>query len=251
MPTAGDQLPGGPSDLSRRVRALERELNELRAGRRGGATSIGEGGLSIVDGGRLLMQTPDGQRMVDIGAMASKYNHLDGSPQQGILLRREDGTLLFACFADPDSVNGETQAWTFYDRSGTAIFAEDTNSGSGIARPWLALFPPNANDTATWPKTTATAFTSIATSYNRRWQPRMRVFVHTAVIGTATGEVRLSIEGTPWGAAVSAGNNLDVLDVIPGGLDLSAQFKLEVEARRLTGTGSIAAQVRMMYGIGS
>lgn len=247
MPTAGDQVSGGATDLSRRVQALERELRELRAARRLQAASVGGGGVRIVDGGRLSMETPAGQRMIDIGAISNpEYDHLDGSSQQAFWFRRDDGSLFFACFSVP-SVGGDTQAWTFYDREGNNVFAEDTNSGAGLARPYLPLNAPVANDSTTWPKGFAATFTAIATSYNTKWQPRMRVFALTTVIGTATGDVQLAIDGNPWGAAVTAGSPLDVTDVIPD-VRIGRQFQLEVQARRLTGTGSIAAQVFMIYG---
>ena len=247
MPTAGDQVPGGATELSRRVQALEREVRELRAARRLQQASVGAGGLRIVDGGRLAMDTPDGQRMVDIGAIEDPaFNHGDGTAQQAMWLRREDGSVFFACFAS-GGPGSETQAWTFYDRGGSIVFAEDTNSGAGLARPYLPLTAPVSNDPATWPRGAAATFTAIATSYNTRWQPRMRVFALTSVVGTATGEVQFAIDGNPWGAAVTAGTPLDVTDVIPD-VGIGRQFQLDVQARRLSGTGSIAAQVFMIYG---
>ncbi|MGW1407204.1 hypothetical protein [Streptomyces sp. NPDC002403] len=73
------------------------------------------------------------------------------------------------------------------------------------------------------------------------------MFAHTAVLGAATGDVRFAVNGTAWGASVSAGSGLDVTDIIDG-VETGEQFTLDVKARRLTGTGSIAAQVRMIYG---
>ncbi|TXS55237.1 hypothetical protein [Streptomyces sp. t39] len=50
MPTPAHQLPGGPTDLNRRVAALERELRELRAARRARHTSLDvDGALRLVD----------------------------------------------------------------------------------------------------------------------------------------------------------------------------------------------------------
>ncbi|MFD0429416.1 hypothetical protein ACFQ60_22325 [Streptomyces zhihengii] len=50
MPTPAHQLPGGPTDLNRRVATLERELRELRAARRARHTSLDvDGSLRLVD----------------------------------------------------------------------------------------------------------------------------------------------------------------------------------------------------------
>ncbi|XQE88141.1 hypothetical protein ACN24M_24710 [Streptomyces microflavus] len=248
MPTAGDQVPGGATDLARRVQALEREVRELRAAKRLQNASVGAGGLRIVDGGRLSMDTPDGRRMVDIGAVENPdYDHGDGSPQQAMWFRREDGSTFFACFSYPAGGGGEEQAWTFYDRSGNNILAEDTSSGVGLARPYLPLNAPVALDSTTWPRGFAATFSTISVAWNTLWQPKMRLYALTSTVGTATGEVQVLVEGNPWGPVVTAGAAFDHTDVIPD-VQLGRQFQIEVQARRLTGTGSIAAQVFMIYG---
>ncbi|MFD6474373.1 hypothetical protein ACFWEH_12845 [Streptomyces anulatus] len=245
MPTPGDQVPGGTTELSRRLAVLEREVRELRAARRLQNAAIGAGGLRIVDGGRFLMETPGGSRMVDIGAISnSDYDHGDGTDQQAIWLRREDGTVFFGCFSYPPS-GSEVQAWTFYDRSGTNVLSEDTVSGTGLARPWLPMNPPTSMDSSQWPRSTSAGFSTIATAWNTKWQPRLRVFGVTAAVGTATGEVQLVLNGSTWGPVWSAGAPIDYTDTIDA--PLGGQFQLEVQARRLTGSGSIAAQILMMH----
>ncbi|MGW3330298.1 hypothetical protein ACWDF9_07085 [Streptomyces rubiginosohelvolus] len=246
MPTAGDQVPGGATDFDRRLKAMEREVRELRAARRLQNASVGSGGLRIVDGGQFTMQTPEGRRMVDVGAIASSdYDHTDGTKQQAIFIRREDGSLLFGCFAYPLGANGDLQAWTFYDREKNNILAEDTASGTGLARPWLPMNTPVASDSSQWPRTTNAAYTTVSTAWNTKWQPRMRVYGLTAAVGTATGDVQLLLNGAAWGPSVSIGSNIDYTGDLPG--DIGDLFQLEVQARRVTGTGSAAAQIFMMY----
>ncbi|NUP23597.1 MAG: hypothetical protein HOZ81_47585 [Streptomyces sp.] len=246
MPTGADHLPGDATVMMRRLADLERQVKELRAARRLEAASVGAGGLKIA-GGRLSMTSTDGVRMVDIGEITDDaFDHLDGSPQQAVFFHREDGTRALAIYGYPAGGN-EAQAWTWYDRSGTVVLAEDAGSGTGLARPWIPMTAPTPGDTALWGKTTAAAFTTIATSYNVKWQPRMRVFAHTAAIGTATGEIQFAINGTAWSTTASAGSSLDYTGTLDG-IEIGDQFTLDVQARRLTGTGSIAAQVRMIYG---
>lgn len=246
MPTAGDQVPGGTTDMARRLAALEREVRELRAARRLQNASVGSGGLRIVDGGRLSVETPEGRRMVDVGAISSsEYDHADGTKQQATFLRRDDGLIYFGCYAYPPGGSGEVQAWRFYDHDGNNILSEDSESGTGLARPWLPMNTPVSSDSAQWPRTTVATFSTISTSWNTKWQPRMRVYGLTAAVGTATGDVQLLVNGAAWGPSVSIGSNIDYTGDIPG--DIGSQFQLEVQARRVTGTGSAAAQILMMY----
>ncbi|MYR57787.1 hypothetical protein GTY54_16625 [Streptomyces sp. SID625] len=246
MPTAGDQVPGGPSDIGRRLAALEREVRELRAARRLENAAIGAGGLRI-DGGRFAMDTPAGARMVDIGPIANPvFNHGDGSTQQAIWLRRDDGTLFFSCYAYPPAGNGETQAWAYYDRSGSTVLAEDTASGTGLARPWLPMNPPVSSDPSTWPRGTSATFGTIASTWNTKWQPQLRVYGVTAAVGAATGDVRLTIDGTPWGPTVPVGSTIDYSG--PVDASIGSLFQLEVQARRVTGTGSVACQITLVHG---
>ncbi|MFB6877222.1 hypothetical protein [Streptomyces sp. NPDC056323] len=133
----------------------------------------------------------------------------------------------------------------------TVVPAEGTNSGTGPARPWIPPTAPTGSDTAVRPKTTEAGFTTIATACNVKMQPNPRVFAHTAAVGgTATSDVQSAINGSARGASVSAGSGLDIADItdIIDGVEIGEQFTLDVQARRLTGTGSIAAQVRMIYG---
>lgn len=72
------------------------------------------------------------------------------------------------------------------------------------------------------------------------------MFARAAAVGTATSDVQSAINGSARGASVSAGSGLDITDI--DGVEIGEHFTLDVQARRLTGTGSIAAQVRMIYG---
>ncbi|MFF4246212.1 hypothetical protein ACFYY2_17340 [Streptomyces sp. NPDC001822] len=247
MPTGADHLPSDTTALIRRLAALERDVRELRAARRLEAASVGAGGLRIVSGGRLSMTTTDGVRMVDVGEITDdNFDHLDGTPQQAVFFRREDGTRALSIYGYPAGGN-EAQAWTWYDRDGTIVLAEDAGSGTGLARPWIPMTAPTPSDPALWGKTTAGAFTTVATSYNVKWQPRLRVFANTTLVGTATGEVQFAVNGVAWGPVVTAGTSLDYTGVLDN-VEIGEMFTLDVQGRRLTGTGSVAAQVRMIYG---
>ncbi|MFD6421026.1 hypothetical protein [Streptomyces sp. NPDC060198] len=246
MPTGADHLPTDTTTLMRRMAALERDFKEFKAARRLESASVGAGGLQVVNGGRLAVSTPDRHRVIDFGQIDNDaYDHTDGSRQQALFMRREDGSMVFACYAYPPA-SGDDQYWNFYDRSGNAILTEDGSSGTGLGRPYLPMNAPIPSDSSLWPKTTASGWTAIASVWNTRWQPKMRIYGLTATVGTATGEIQVYVNGVAWGPVVSVGGVIDY--TAAPSVDIGQQFQIEVQARRLTGTGSICAQIFMVYG---
>ncbi|WP_263165386.1 hypothetical protein [Streptomyces sp. SCSIO ZS0520] len=256
MPTAGDQVPGGTTDLSRRVQALEKEVRELRAARRLETATVGKGGLRVVDGGRFAMDTPSGVRMVDIGALTgSAYNHSDGTLQQGMRLSREDGSLMFAAFSYPPT-GFEFQAWTWYDRSGNTIFAEDTNSGQGLARPVLPvqLQPAYGGGWDQWPRNTTTTMADLWAGRIYRQQPRIVVVVRASMdVSGATGYLELRLNNTPQGTPTPVGFGVTYYTLgpylLPG--NHMEQIDVAVWGRRDTGTGALRATIHSAYTTGS
>ncbi|MFJ2174321.1 hypothetical protein ACIOHE_15585 [Streptomyces sp. NPDC087851] len=60
MPTAGDQLPGGVTDLARQIAELRRQINELRAARRAGYTTVTNGRTTFTaESGWQIILDPD------------------------------------------------------------------------------------------------------------------------------------------------------------------------------------------------
>ncbi|MET7649305.1 hypothetical protein ABZS83_37985 [Streptomyces sp. NPDC005426] len=252
MPTAGDQLPGGPTDLARRLAAVERELRELRAGRRLENASVGSGGVRVVNGGRFAMDTPINKRMVDIGAINNdSYNHFDGTRQQGIFFRREDGSPMFSCFSYPP-FGSEAQAWKFYDNTQSVVVAEDANSGQGLARPYLpvALAPAYAGGWDYWPRTSATTLTELWAGRIYKQQPRLVVVVRASMdTSGATGSISLRINGESQ-PAQTVGFSVGYFTLGPYTLtntDHMQQIDIAVEGKRDTGTGTIRASLHSAY----
>ncbi|MFG2826122.1 hypothetical protein ACGFWI_01345 [Streptomyces sp. NPDC048434] len=255
MPTAGDQLPPDMQAMARRVATLEREVRELRAARRLEQATIGAGGVRIVNGGRHAMDTSSGVRMVDIGAIADeRFDHPDGTPQQAMWLRREDGTLLFSCFA---GTGGGTQAWSWRDRSENQVVADDTTSGSGLARPYLPvqLTPAFDGGWDYWPRTSATSMAELWYGIVYKQQPRIVVAVEAAMdTSGATGFIEVRINGVAQGSPTSIG--FTALPYTLGPFDLGKfahmqQITVSLMGRRNTGTGAIRASVTSAYTIQS
>lgn len=68
----GQLVPDGDDALPRRLRDLERELMQMRAARSLEASSIGAGGLTIMDGGSIAIKDGGGVNIADGGNIAIK-----------------------------------------------------------------------------------------------------------------------------------------------------------------------------------
>lgn len=255
MPTPADQLPPDPQALARRLATLEREVRELRAARRLEQATVGAGGVRIVNGGRHTMDTAQGVRMVDIGAITDdRFDHQDGSAQQAMWYRREDGTLIFSCFG---SGGGGPQAWSWRDRSENQVIADDTVSGAGLARPYLPVQLQPAFDGGWdyWPRTSATSMTELWYGIVYKQQPRLVVACEAAMdTSGATGYIEVRINGVAQGSPTSIG--FSALPYTLGPYDLGKfahmqQITVSLMGRRNTGTGAIRAAVTSAYTIQS
>ncbi len=252
MPTPADQLPGGTQQMARDIADLKKQVRELRAARRLENAAVGAGGLRVVNGGRLAMDTPGKVRMVDIGKIGdASYNHGDGSPQQAVQLRRDDGSLFMACFSYPPS-GFETQAWSFYDRSGNVILAEHTNSGQGLARPYLPvnLGPAYEGSWDYWPRTSGTTTTRLWQGRFYKQLPRI-VLVMQASMDTsgATGVIEMTVGGTVR-ASANVGFSVSYFTLGPYDLDSwdhMQQVDIVAQGRRTAGTGTLRAALYSAY----
>ncbi|MEU6222735.1 hypothetical protein [Streptomyces sp. NPDC047042] len=123
----------------------------------------------------------------------------------------------------------------------------------GLARPWLAMLPPQDTALTRWPQTTTTAWTTIAVSQNPLWQPRMRLRVQTRVSSGATGSVRVLVDGAQWGEPVAAGVDFDYTAPVTDdlGADLENLLRVEIQALVTSASGTVYAQPQLMYGCGA
>ncbi|MEV8055145.1 hypothetical protein AB0P37_01110 [Streptomyces antimycoticus] len=132
-----------PQDILDRIRALERQVRELsgRAQMRPALNRISNGHVTIAEGGSLEVLAPDGTGLFGVGQLGSFWNHPDGTPQQGVIMQREDGTTAFTIRASPSAQTGGagTQAVSIWDRTGHIVLGDDTTSGRGIGSPALPM----------------------------------------------------------------------------------------------------------------
>ncbi|MDX3454324.1 hypothetical protein PV396_20660 [Streptomyces sp. ME02-8801-2C] len=123
----------------------------------------------------------------------------------------------------------------------------------GLARPWLAMLPPQDTTVTRWPQTTATAWTTIAVSHNPLWQPSMRLRVQSGASSGATGSVRVLVGGAQWGDTVAAGSDFDRTAAVTDDLaaSLGSLLRVEIQAQVTSTSGTVYAQPQLMYGCGA
>jgi hypothetical protein len=232
-----------PEDIIDRLTAMERRIQQLSTAvnTRPALNKIAGGAVEITDGGSLAVLPPDdGPAVFAVGAWSGA--------EYGVAMRRQTGQLAMSIF-NGDGTSTSSQPIRIYDVSEHEIVSDDIVTG-GLARPWLAMLPPQDTDVARWPQTTSTAWTTIARSFNVVWQPRMRLFLPTTMSSGTAGQVQVLVGGAVWGNVVAAGQTFDYTGTVAAEFDtaFAGLLTVEVQARVTSGSGSVYAQPQMMYG---
>jgi hypothetical protein len=245
-----------PPGLFDRIRQMIRDETGklLRSGLLRNA-SISEGGLTIKGGFlRMLSAVTGGVTSFYVGPIAPALP--DGSYQPGFLVSRNDGTaalLLWDPIPDPGGPNGYAQFLGWYDRAGHAIVTDDTDSGTGIARPWIPLPMPVPNAIASWPNTSNTTPGNIAECQASLQQPKLWWNATTIADVGVTGTVALQIRygsttvtgpSHPIGASPSFINDIITL---PSDF-FGQQAIVDVVGNVIGGTGKVYCQTWALYG---
>ncbi|GAA2825459.1 hypothetical protein RMN57_13295 [Kitasatospora sp. CM 4170] len=242
-------MPEVPYDLLDRIRDLEQQVRDLtgRSQIRPAMNQIQAGNVVIGQGGTLRVDDVDGSPLFYVGKLP--VNNPDGSEQRGLVVYRDDGTPAIQ-LRRTTAIVGNPQGIVMTDAHGTTLLAEDVITG-GIAYPNIPLLAPADVDASRWPRTTSGAWTTIATSFNIKVQPWMGAYVRTAVDGGTTGEVRILVDGTPWGPTATAGGPtaLEYYGATPTGM--TGLMQIDIQAQRLSGAGSVYAQCMQLFGRGS
>jgi hypothetical protein len=180
-----------------------------RSGALRNASITGGAGLTIGGGGKMVVQHPDGKTLMLMGAydVTDTYNMPDGSRQPMALIYRADGSLALGMW-DPDPASGGFQQFlALLDRSGNIIVSDDTNSGQGLARPYIpASFYKTRFADFTAASVSATFETLFDTTMYKQ-HPQLVVGFRASMDTTATtGEVRVLVNGVQLGATASVGS---------------------------------------------
>lgn len=228
-----------PGFWERVVQIVQTEVGKLlRSGLLRNA-SISDGGLTI-KGGFLRLRAP--------GAVADTFfvggstpNLPDGSPQPVMQLRRNDGTVALEMY-DPIPSDGYAQFLAWRDRIGNIVFSDDTDSGRGLARPWLPIpLYPGLGVTSLPASTTSGSFTALWIARTAKQQPRLAVgFLASAPAGT-TAEVRVTVGSTQIGPTITVTGGSLGDTTIQGLVDGAhmAEMRVNLEARLVSGAGPV------------
>lgn len=239
--------PNVPQDIIDRIRKLERQVSELsgRANIRPALNTIVNGSVTIKGDGVLEIQDGDGHTSLVAGRAEPDY--LSGGAQTATIINRVNGNKAFAVWSETGS---STQAVRVFDGNGNPVFSDDPILG-GLAQPWIPLPLPQNPTVSSWPKTTNSAYTTIASSTARLQHPAI---IFRADIGWdtgATGNLQLKVGGT---VVATGSSNLDMngnvlvpdwsWDGVPG------ETLIELQARRTAGasTLNIYGKINYLYG---
>ncbi|MEU9159318.1 hypothetical protein AB0D29_03400 [Streptomyces sp. NPDC048424] len=234
-------MPQLPEDIIDRLTAMERRIQQLSTAvnTRPALNTVSGGEVRIADGGSLSVVEPAGTKILGVGAWSPT--------EYGMEIKRQSGKTVLSV---RNVVGGNyDQALRVFDAHNHEIVSDDVVTG-GLARPWLAMLPPQDTSTTRWPQTNATGWTTVARSFNPVWQPRMRLHFLTAAASGVTGQVRVLVDGTQWGDPVTTPAAFDRTALVTE--DFGARFgsllKVEIQAMVTGGTGLVYAQPLMMYG---
>jgi len=244
MVLPSDQAPPGQDYLLRRLDALERQVRELAAARRLGASSVDAGGVTIKGGGKLTVEHINSAGLFQAGPGVDS----GGNPLEQIIMYRWDGSVAFWCWGQTG--NGFL---ALYDRAGNILWADDPVAGQGMSKPY---FPCGQFRSMSAPAdtTTGATFVGLEKAIWVKQHPRIRPVVLINVTST-TAEIRWRISsgpdtdtiiGGPLTAATGFSWSYFGPFAVPGA-HLS-EFEIELEARVASGAGLVG--VRTLHAIG-
>lgn len=249
-----DQRPPGEDWLVRRIVDLEREVRELKAGRRLEAASIGAGGVTVNGGaidikdGTLRLRHANGTDLLFLGPGV-----IGAEPVRYLRIRRPDGSTVLYTYGSDDGDG----FWAMYDKQDNIILSDDGASGQGLARPYLPIPWASHSQSAITDTTTSAAFTGLLSTRYKKQHPKIWAqILCQASDATTAGEVRIikTFTGDQIGATVTipatgpggfyALRQIGPADV-PG--TFSEEMELEVQARRTAGAGTIGVRMFGCY----
>jgi|GEM_PF-5429829 len=237
-------------DLVRRIEKLERLVRELSSARGLESSSIGEGGLRLieggaltVDGGNIIVRNPSGVNVARFGDI-----QVGQDITRGWIFRFDTGNLAFA-------LGGRTggQYWALYDSQGRQIVANDAQSRHGLSRPYIPLrlvpaFSAQQEGASMWPSTDASTPTKLLQGVNSLWHPKISIGVAITGSGSGTGHWRLDINGRTVIADETTGG-VRTVSIPDWGDDIKPGDAVGIDVYGwVTGGGRVYLQCDRIYG---
>ncbi|MER6078568.1 hypothetical protein ACFY6U_30665 [Streptomyces sp. NPDC013157] len=226
-------MPQLPEDIIDRLTQMERRIQQL-------STAVNTRPPLSTVSGSLSVGPTDGTTVFRVGRWNGDEYQME--------LRRQTGSRALSMY-NGDGTATSDQPLRVYDTDEREILSDDIGHG-GLARPWLAMLPPQDSDYTRWPRTTSTSMTTIATSYNVAWQPKMRLLMNTRVTSGYTGSVQVLVNGVQWGTVVSANTDFDYTGLVSSdfGAVFGALLKVEVQAAVSASGGTVYVNPVLMHG---
>jgi hypothetical protein len=256
--------------LMRRIENLERAQREQAAAQTANATTIDKDGLQFInggsatfsqgggafiqDGGSLELFTADGVAVFYIGTQTIPDG--SGRKQEVLQIARSDGSPAFAV-GDFGTVLGHPfqQVCSMYDKAGNTIFAEDAQSGTGLANPYIASggFIDLTVPTAT---TTSTSYAALQWADHFQQHPNVTEAVLVYTPSGTTGQIRLTVGGVQIVSASIPSNTFTVWYLGPiawptGTFAVGQRVLLALEAKVNSGAGPIGVRGMGPWGVQS
>lgn len=233
-----------PRDLQGQIRKMIQQ--EVAAAMRSAPnrnSSLSAGGRFTIKGGALSVEAADGGPSFFVGGIQPSLP--DGTYQPGMILHREDGTVAMALYdpdPDPGGPDDYKQFLAVFDREGNILFADDTESGQGIARPGLSGGFAATRFANFGCSTTSATFVTVADQWVTKQQPRLDVLLRASMdtAGT-TGEVRVLVDGVQFGSTTSESFVVNERFFGPApvaGLH-TQELHVEIQGRRTSATGTL------------
>lgn len=235
--TADGATPAGYNESIRRM--IREELARLMYSGSSRNMSIGEGGRLTIKGGELRVLYPEDEGG-GVGVYFGDIRATVSGDYQGTGLHVQDADGVDIATFRSDAASGRPIA-IIRDSTGYPIMWSDTASGFGFGQPWFgaALYPARTSD---WPSTTSTSFETLF----KAQLPKQNAKVQVRVWGIntdagATGQLQVLVNNVPLGAAQDTVSGIVTERLFYG--DVAGNFgdvlAVEVQARRVTGTGAV------------
>jgi hypothetical protein len=241
-----------PPDFWQQVRQIARE--EVAKSSRSAPlknAAISSGGLTIQQGGSLVLMNNAGTgEQFYVGPVLP--NMPDGTGQPGVIFRREDGSLALAMY-DPDTSGAFKQFLALYDRSHNVIVSDDTDSGQGLARPYVPMSGFYRAKYSDWTvQTTSTTFETLWRGEMIKQHPRLSVATNASMdTSGSTGEIKVLVNGVQLGTSVATvGFALTTSLFGPAAVDVDHMKLLAVEIQGRVASGAGALRVEPLHAIG-
>ncbi|UUN29421.1 hypothetical protein [Streptomyces sp. FIT100] len=229
-----------PQDILDRIRSLERQVRELsgRAQIRPALTKILHGDIVIGEGGQIIAQAPNGNRIFMTGQTP------EGDWAVG--MAREDGS---AALTVGDDINTGGQMVRTFSRTGQVIVMDDGYADDYLGRPWVPI------PCAPFINFTNDAEVALYSGQMLTQHKVLRVNLQLAGPSGTAAQVVMKIGNVQYGPTWTLTSSATVKDVndritlpaadFPYGRDVS----VVMWAHRTAGTGTCSLRVRGIWGV--